>query len=60
MNVGDEMVWKHQFRGDYGYVERIACRVVAIGRRRVVIEVKTKDGQTVQRLVKAENLEEKR
>lgn len=39
MTVGDRMIWLCEARGGYGYIQRVAAEVVAIGPKRVQIEV---------------------
>ena len=46
MTVGDEMTWRHETRGGYGYVESIAVRIVKIERTRVQVEAPLRHGGT--------------
>lgn len=56
IKVGDKITWLHVIRGGYGYVERITGTVVKVTSKRVRIAVKTKDGETVRRWIRRENI----
>lgn len=58
MKPGDRVIWHHEMRGGYGYTERIPAEVVRLTAQRVTIRVSRKDGTTVERSVKRENVKE--
>lgn len=52
----EQVMWHRTMQGGYGYVERIPGVVVAVGNKRVQIEVTLKSGETTRRWVSKENL----
>lgn len=59
--VGDLVIWRHEMRGGYGYVERIPGKVVRVTPKRVIIRVERQRGtytsEMVERSVKPEYVE---
>jgi len=55
-SVGQRVVWAHEMRGGYGYIEYLDAVVTKITAKRVSVAVAKKDGETVTRSVKAEKL----
>ena len=56
--AGAWVVWMHSPRGGYGYVLPLVCQILRVSERsnRVKIEVRTKNGEWVERYVKVESL----
>lgn len=55
--TGEHVVWYHEMRGGYGYVERIPAEVVKPALKWVTIRVRLKTGEHVERRVLAKNIE---
>jgi hypothetical protein len=53
---GDLVIWEHETRGGYGYVERIPAIVVRPSAQKVTIEVQTVDGRAKRVSVNPENV----
>ncbi len=54
--IGEQVIWVHEMRGGYGYVEKIPAIIVKLGEARVTIEVQRKSGEFVRRSVKHTSL----
>ena len=53
---GEKCIWLHTPRGGYGYQVPVNATVMAVARKRILIQVLRKDGVAVQRWVKPESL----
>lgn len=57
---GNKVIWRHEMRGGYGYVERIPATVVSVFAKRVRIRVEMRRSECVseivERTVKPEHL----
>jgi hypothetical protein len=53
---GQPVMWRHEMRGGYAYVEYIPGVVVRVTPQQVTIRVNRRDGSAVERSVKPEHL----
>ena len=56
---GHPFDWLHKPRGGYGYTLRVPCRVVRMGRKRVLIAALRTDGTELERWVERSSLRER-
>jgi hypothetical protein len=56
MNPGDQVLWHHEMRGGYGYVEIIPVTVIRAGPVAAIVQVQKWDGTMVRRRVKVASL----
>ena len=54
--VGQPVIWLHEARGGYSYVQYVLAIVIKPGKKRIGIAALTKRGEWVPRYVKAEKL----
>lgn len=54
--IGQQVLWRYETNKGWGYANWFPAVIIKTGRKRVLIELKKKDGSKVQRWVSALNL----